>query len=305
MSLSGLENTAALFGLILAAGFIAGRAGFLTKPAQVGLTNLILYVTLPCTIIESFDTEFDPRLLHGMLIALALATFAQAVNQAASILFFKKEPHERRSVFRYALIVCNSGFFGMAVIAALFGGAALSYAAVYLIPQRFAMWSFGIAAFTDEKQKGALAKTLVHPCMIAVYIGMVILTTPVSIPDAIPTDVLGGCTMPLSMLLVGSILSELSPQMLIAPKNFAYTALRLIAIPAISLACCLLFGVSRDITQVCVLMAGMPAGTTAGLLAIKYGADEKLGSALIIVSTIFFFGMLPLWMLVFRAIYPA
>ncbi|MDR2486909.1 MAG: AEC family transporter, partial [Clostridiales Family XIII bacterium] len=175
MGVTELGQTAAFFAIILLAGFIAGRFDLLSKPARSGLTNLILFVTLPCTIVGSFDVAYDPRMLGTMGLTLLIAVLALVVAQLASMVFFRKLPRERRSVLRYSLIVCNSGFFGMSIVAALFGGPALSLGAVYLIPQRFAMWSFGMACFTTERQGRALLKTTIHPCMIAVYIGFTLL----------------------------------------------------------------------------------------------------------------------------------
>jgi predicted permease len=287
-----------MFALILVAGFIAGKCRILTKPSQIGLTNLVLYITLPCTIVDSFKVDYDPKLIIGMGITLLIALIAQAVNQVVSVVFFRRQPRERRSVLRYGMIVCNSGFIGMSVISALLGGTALSYAAIYLIPQRFAMWTLGISAFTKDKQGNALAKTLIHPAMIAVYIGMAFLLLPVDIPPIIlgPLAVIGDCTMPIAMLLVGSILTETKLSMLLDRQIYFYCFLRLILIPGIIFIGCMVFQISHEITQVCVLMAGMPAATTTSLLALRYDSDEKLGSTIVVISTIFFFALLPLWM---------
>jgi len=301
MPLVSLGNTAALFALVLLAGFIAGKCKILKDASKTGLTNLILFVTLPCTIVDSFKAHYEPSLLKGLIITLVIALVSQAIGQLASIAFFRKQPQEKRSVLRYGFIVCNSGFFGMSVIAALFGAPALSIGAIYLIPQRFAMWILGVPVFTAAKQKHAMLKTLIHPCMIAVYLGLALMIFGVPVPVAIsaPIDAIGSCTMPLSMLLVGSILSETKLKNLLEPNIYIYCLVRLAVIPGIIFLGCMLLGVDADIMEVCVLMAGMPAAATTGLLALAYGADEKLGTSLIVTSTIFFFLLLPLWMLLF------
>ena len=119
LSATVLENTAAMFALILAAGFVAGKAKLLSKASQNGMTNLVLYVTLPCTIVNSFRVDYDPSLLHGLVMALLAAGISQAIGQTMSVVFFRRQPFERRSVFRYGMIVTNSGFFGISVISAL------------------------------------------------------------------------------------------------------------------------------------------------------------------------------------------
>jgi predicted permease len=301
MPIISIGNTAALFALVLFAGFIAGKFKILEDKGKASMTNLVLFVTLPCTIVDSFKIDYDSSLLKAFGITLAIALAAQAVAQLASVVLFRKQPREKRSVLRYGLIVCNSGFFGMSVISALFGGFALSIGAIYLIPQRFAMWILGIPVFTNRKQRHALLRTFIHPCMIAVYIGLALMVFRIPVPSAIadPIDAIGGCTMPLSMLLVGSILSETKLKNLLDPNIFFYCLVRLAVLPGIVFLGCLLIGIDAGIMQVCVLMAGMPAAATTGLLSLAYGADEKLGTSIIVTSTIFFFLLLPGWIALF------
>jgi predicted permease len=301
MPIISLGNTAALFALVMLAGFVAGKFRLLKDAGKAGLTNLVLFVTLPCTIVDSFRVDYDRGLLTTLAITLAIALVAQAIGQLASVILFRKQPREKRSVLRYGLIVCNSGFFGMSVMAALFGAPALSIGAVYLIPQRFAMWILGIPVFTRAKQKYALLRTFVHPCMIGVYIGLALMVFAIPLPKAVaePIDVIGGCTMPLSMMLVGSILSETKLKDMLNPNIYFYCLVRLIIIPGIVFLGCFLLRLDAGIIQVCVLMAGMPAAATTGLLSLAYGADEKLGTALIVTSTILFFLLLPGWLALF------
>ena len=305
-SIATLENTAALFAVILAAGFVVGKAKLLTKDSKSGMTNLVLYVTLPCTIVNSFRVDYDPSLLRGLVMTLVVAGISQALGQAASVAFFRRLPFERRSVFRYGMIVCNSAFFGLSVISALFGSVALPFAAIYLIPQRFAMWLLGVPVFSKSAQnRGKMVfQAIVHPSMIAVYIGMFIMVTRSGLPAAIisPISAIGACTMPIAMLLVGSILAEITPAMLIDRQIYFYCFLRLVLIPGIIFLVCLLLGLDVGIIRICVLMAGMPAATTASLLALRYGADERLGSTIITISTILFFAMLPAWMALFSLV---
>ena len=58
------------------------------------------------------------------------------------------------------------------------------YAAIYCIPTRIVMWSAGLSLFTDNQdKKAAVKKVLLHPCMVAVYIGMVFMASGLPIPE--------------------------------------------------------------------------------------------------------------------------
>jgi len=303
-----LENTGLLFALILAAGFAIGKAKLLSKETKSGLTNLVLYVTLPCTVISSFDVSYHPSLVRGLLFTLLFAIVSQTAGQIFSLVFFRRQPQGQRSVLRYGLIVANSAFFGIPVLSALFGSSALPFGAVFLIPQRIAMWTLGVPCFTNdsdkENRRKMVAKTFVHPAMIAIYLGLLLLFTELSLPATIakPIDAIAACTMPLTMMLVGSILTELRLHTLANAQIYLYCAVRLVIMPGLVFLVCLLAGQTGMVLQVCVLMAGMPAATTTSLLALRYGADELLGSTLVTISTIFFFCMLPVWFSLFSLV---
>jgi Predicted permeases len=303
-----LEHTAILFGFILVLGFVAGKAKLLPRAAKSGMTNLVLYITLPCLIVTSFNVAYNPALLKGLVTTFAFAATSQVIVQILSLIFFRKEPFERRSVYRYGLICANSSFFGIPMLHALFGFTVLPFGAVYLIPQRIAMWTFGIQCFSNELDKkirlNTVIKTFVHPAMIAVYIGLFIMlsrnTLPTNLAD--PIEIVGSSTMPITMILIGSIIVELKPSMLLDKQLYLYSALRLIVVPGLIFLLCLLFGQTGMILQVCVLMAGMPAPTTTSLLALRYGANEVLGSTQVIFTTILFFALLPLWFTLFSLV---
>ena len=308
ITIENLENTAILFAIVLAFGFVVGKAKILSSEAKSSLVNLVLYIILPCLIVSSFNIKYDPVLMKRLISTLLFAVCAQVFGQVFSLVFFRRQPFKRRSVLRYGLIVANSAFFGIPVLSALFGSVALPFGAFYIIPQRIAMWTLGVPCFLNEgdrrKKRALFASTFIHPAMIGLYIGLFLMLSGSPLPAAIatPINAIGSCTMPLTMMLVGSILVDLKPSMLAEKQIYLYCLVRLVFMPGLVFLICLLLGQSGIVLQVCVLMAGMPAATTTSLLALRYGADEVLGSALIIISTIFFFAMLPVWMALFSLV---
>jgi len=264
------------------------------------MTDVVLFVFLPCTIIGSFEIHVKNGQMKAFGLTLLLAAILQAFIHIFSYALYRKQPFGRKAVLRYASTVCNSGFFGMSILAALYGQEALSYGAIFLIPQRITMWTFSMSYFTHKKDKYAALKTLYNPNMVAVYIGVALLLTGLTIPELlrIPIASVSSCTLPVTMILCGSILTELRLEMLRDRSVWYFSFIRLLFIPAVSLGVCLLLRVPDNLLQIAVLMTGMPAGATTGLLAIKYDGDERLGSALIAVTTVLFVLLIPFWTLV-------
>lgn len=78
----------------------------------------------------------------------------------------------------------------------------------------------------------------------------------------------------------------------------AISAMRLGIIPGLVLLGCKLLHVDGFLTGICVLIAGMPAGSTSAILAAKYGCDYTFATKCIVVSTLLSMLMIPLWCMV-------
>lgn len=298
---SKLINMGLMVFLMMGIGIFQKRKEVITQQVKVGMTDIVLYVMLPCSILNSFRIEFESRLILDFLQVFAIAVIAQLVSQLLAVHLYKKESPEVRSVLMYGTIVSSSGFFGLAVIGGIYGSAGLLYASFYLIPQRIAMWTSGVACFAQLKGRAAVRKVLLHPCMIAVYLGILMLAFAVKLPDFLCSTLssLGACTIPTTMLLTGAILADTKPMLILNKKTLFFSFVRLLLIPAIVFAGCLLCRISPVITGLSVLMAGMPAGTTTGLMAARYSGDERLASECIIVTTLLSIVMIPLWCYLF------
>ena len=95
---------------------------------------------------------------------------------------FNRYPDTRKKVLQYGTLVSNSGFLGYPVAEGVYGDLGMFYASVFLIPLRLVMWSVGTGYFMarQESRKEVLKKVLTHPCLIAVYIGIVLILDPVA-----------------------------------------------------------------------------------------------------------------------------
>lgn len=172
----------------------------------------------------------------------------------------------------------------------------LLFASIYLIPQRIVMWSGGVACFTEAKGKDVIKKVITHPCIIAVFIGLVIMISQVSLPNCVVVSIetLSNCTMALSMIVIGGILSEIRLKDVISGLNIYYTIIRLLVIPILVLFGCALFNVAPLVMAVSTVLAGMPAGSTTAILAEKYDGDSRLAVEIIFMSTAFSLITIPL-----------
>ena len=152
------------------------------------------------------------------------------------------------------------------------------------------MWTAGISIFSKEagNKTKALLKVLMNPCMMAVYLGMLQAAIQLPIPEFAQKALtgLGNCTTPISMLLIGSMLTALT---LDSFKDFSivyYGFIRLAVLPIFALVFMKALG-ANDVLVACgVILTAMPAGSTTALLAQKYGADAVYGTKIVLTSVL-------------------
>jgi predicted permease len=282
--------------ILVAIGYFASKKGFFGKAARKDLTNMVIYIFLPCNIFASFASSLTVDLLKQCGIVLIAAFAAQGFYLILNKFLYNRFPLERRIVMQYATTCNNAGFMGLPVIESVFGGLGTLYGAIVIIPMRIVMWTAGLSLFTKTNKKDQLKRLATHPCIWAVILGFAYLFSPVKLPDFLNGTVtmLSRCVTPLSMIIVGGILSEVDMKTVFEWPVFYYSALRLIAIPAIIFGVMALLGVDPVATGSVVLSAAMPAATTTAMLAQQYGRDSAFASKLIFVSTLISLVTLPL-----------
>lgn len=286
--------------LLMLTGWIIRRTGIVTKEGRKCLTDLILYVILPCNIVRAFVNEAGSvNGLGGALgQVLLLSILIQILCAVMGYVCYRGMKDGEKQVYQYATVCSNAGFMGNPLTEAVFGDMGLLYASIYLIPQRIVMWTAGVSYFNqDGDRKGLLKKVLVHPCMIAVYIGMFLMLTGIPLPGFLDKTVsaLSACTTAMTMVYIGTILSDVDWKTMVTGKQIYFALLRLVVIPLIVWLPCRWLQVDSLVTGVSVFLAAMPAGSTTSLLAAKYGADEETAARCVVFTTALSVVTIPLW----------
>lgn len=275
--------------VMIAVGFIARKTRVLGREAERVITDLVLYVVLPCNIFHSF-LGGEQNMAAGEYVSVLLISIGiQMLSVVYGRFAFPRESEARRGNMAYAMICSNAGFLGNAVTEGVFGAAGLMLTSIYLIPQRIMMWSRGLAIYTGvSDRRAAVKKVVTHPCVIACVLGLCVMGLHIRLPDLIRTPIqsIGRCNTPLTMLMIGMILSETDPKHMVDMTILRFTVHRLVLMPLVVYLVCLLLPVSPNVTGVSVLLAAMPAGATTTMLAAKYDRDPEFATRLVVFTTL-------------------
>ncbi|WP_278627892.1 AEC family transporter [Thomasclavelia cocleata] len=290
--------------ILMIIGYILRKINIISKENRKSLTDLVIYIILPANIIYSFMIKMDETIIKSGFTILIVSIVIQLGCQVFGKYFFVKTHSRQRSVLQYGTICSNAGFMGSPLIQGLYGLDGLLFASIYLIPQRIVMWSGGVACFTSTKGIEVVKKVITHPCIIAVFIGLFIMIGQIKLPNYLYVSIktLSGCTMSLSMIVIGGILAEIRFRDVISKLTIYYSFIRLILIPLLVLFGCIIVKLPILVTAVATVLAGMPAGSTTAILAEKYNGDSKLAVEIVFLSTALSLITIPLLCLIINMV---
>ena len=297
-SFTELLNLEGLMFLCAVCGIIMKRRKILPDNAREVLTDLVMNLILPASIIHSFEVEFNMSVLRKFAIILIIAAAAQVISMVCANLFWNRQPENLKAVFQYGTQVSNAGFLGLPVTEGVLGAEGLMYASVFLIPQRIVMWTAGIAYFTRSTDwKGTFKKLAKNPCIVAVYIGFFLMLTQFKLPVMVESTLvkLAACTTPLTSILIGIMVADVDYRDLVSPMMFVLVFVRQLLLPGLVFLGCTLLHIDPLLTGVSVLLVGMPVGSTSPILAAKYGGDYVFAGKCVILSTVLSLFTIPLW----------
>ncbi|WP_067077864.1 AEC family transporter [Methanoculleus horonobensis] len=277
--------------LLIAAGYVAVATKIVDPRATRGLSGLLVNITIPALIVASMQVPFTPERLIGAE-TLILATGALYVFSFALAWVVSKAmrvPAAEEGVLQFAIVFGNVGFMGFPVALTLFGEESLFYVAIFNLIFNVLVFSVGIAMLTEGRGKGFDPKLLLNPGIAASIVGFALFLGSVEIPSPFidSIELLGGVTTPLAMIIVGAMLATFPAREMVGNwRIWAASAILLLAIPAAY--CYLLAPVFPDpyINGIMITMAAMPAAANTVIFAEQYGADSRLASQIVFVSTI-------------------
>lgn len=288
-----------LFAMMLI-GALLRKKGIIDDNGKRCLSDLCISVVIPCNIFRSCLIEFNSSILKQCGMLLLCAVFLQILCLVLNRFLFNRYPAQQRKVLQYCTIVPMSGFLGNPIAEGIYSSVGVLYTSIFLIPMRIVMWSVGTTYFVAGEgidKKKVVKNVLTHPCLVAIYLGLICMITQVKLPGILTETVryIGNCNSALTMFIVGTILADVPLRTIFNKDTALFSVLRLLLLPAAALGLALLLGLDPTARGVSVLMTGMPAGATAAIFAARYGSDAPFATRCVVFTTLVSMATLPLW----------
>ena len=232
------KQVAVLF-LLIFAGFACVKTGTVKIEAKKAFSDLPLYLIVPAMVINSYLTEFDPKVLQNLLQSFALSTVLLLLGLVITFLLTLRIGKEKNTpILRFACIFSNAAYMGFPLIQALFGADGLLYASAYVTVFNILLWTVCYAMVSGKVRPGeVLHSILTTPVLWSVLLGLTLYLCRVNVPELIrqPLQLVGNMNTPLSMIITGMLIAGSKPEKLLGNREiYRIILIRMLFIPLVS-----------------------------------------------------------------------
>lgn len=291
------EQVGILF-LLIFAGFIAVKTGAIKPEGRKVLSDLLVYLIMPCMILNSYFMEMNAEMLSNLLLSFGLSTVLLLLAVVISFLVTLRRTDENKKIVRFACTFSNAGYMGIPLIQALYGTEGTFYASAFLTMFNIILWTIGCVMVNDKVKPKEIVKSILStPVLYGVVLGIVIYLCQIPVPNFIvqPVAAIGNMNTPISMLIIGMIIAGSNMKVMITNKDIWFTiVMRMILIPAISVALFWLLGLNGMTVKVVLIQAACPTAAITSVFAIRYGHSEEIAAGAVVMTTLCSIVTLPL-----------
>ena len=277
-------------------GFVLYKKGLLTKEGTGSLSNLLVYVVMPCVILHSFCipyTSDGPKILLEGLVA---AVIALGIGAIVCALIYKNDV-----ITKVGTTFPNAGFIGIPLVNAVF----YDGAAFYMMPLQtlVASLQYTYAQVALSKEKQSIVKGLLtNPMIIAIVIGLFVyfLRLGELIPGVLlkAIDGLYATQSPLAMIIIGTYLAQIDFTHLHIKADLLASFVRLLLIPTLVFVALKFLPIDHTIKTVVLIASSCSIGSNIAVYAEKFGGDHVFACEVVTFTTVLSIVTLPIIMLV-------
>lgn len=294
--MAGIETILSLF-ILIGLGYL-GKRTVLQGQTLVPLNAFVYYFAVPALLFNSvyqlsLDSLFRPEYLGAFLLALALTVLATLIG--CRYLFGERNP-EVLVIRALNGTFSNYAYMGIPMVFGLLGEAA--YGAMISIILLGNVFQIGGTQFAIESQRqegrglkqflAILDRSLIRsPIFLATLLGVCASAMQLQLPTVLSDtlELLAPATVPVALFCLGASLefktlkeSKLELGWLVIIK--------LVVHPLLTLAVFSVFGLEdQNWLLAAVLLAALPTGALAHVMALKYDVKEKETSLTVVLST--------------------
>ena len=294
--------------LMIFMGYLIVKTGLVRDDDSKVLSKIILYLIVPCVIINAFQVDYTTDTVKGLLIAFAASVMTQVIllvviSVAGRLLHLNEV--EVASVY-----YSNSGNLIVPIVTFILGQEWVLYGCVFMSVQLVFLWTHCKKIISREASYD-WKKIILNINMISIFIGVILFFTGIRLPEIIGNTLASVGTMigPASMIVTGMLFAGMNLKQIFANKRVYFiTFLRLIVVPLIDLVLIKLSNLAsfsadgNKIMLIVFLAIITPSASTVTQMCQVYGNDSRYASAINVMTTLLSIITMPVMVMLFQMI---
>ena len=289
LKINSIMNQVISIFLIIIIGFYGSKRKIITKELNKGLTEILTKITLPLMIIASFNINYNSSIKSNIRKTLFYSAIIIVLSIVVThLLLLIVKDKNKRKILEFGNVFSNCGFMGFPIIESIYGSEGIIYASIFNMFFSIFMWSYGVMLFSDKISIKEIKKVLLNPGVIGVYIGALIMLLNIKMPEVIFSTIksVGSITTPLSMLIIGSILTNINLGGYLKDITIYYGSfIKLIIIPMITLLFFILIKEDSVVSKTLVILQAMPAAAMTSILAESFNKKAEYAAVFVFMTT--------------------
>ena len=287
-----LINQIVVFFLLVSVGFFARKRAIISDEIQVGLSGIILNISIPASIISAADKPLELDKLHiiaYILIGAAIIILGASILSNLIAKGIRMKPREA-TIFSNMVTYPNVAFIGYPVIRIFMPEEGVFYASFFVLIFNLLFFTYGIRKISGAKSL-TLKGIFGHINIVASLLMIVLYRFQIRFPSPIQNTInlLGELSTPLSLMVMGSMLGCIALKELFnRPVLYLASAMKLFLMPTLVFIVVRFIRMPIEAATVLLIMSALPSASTVVISAEKYGYEPIFASKGTLLSTLLF-----------------
>ena len=289
-------------------GYAVVKAGLMKSSESKSVSVIMVYLVIPCVILNAFQVEYTPDVQKGLLLACAAAVAVHILFLLLTAIL--KKPLHLDVIERATIIYSNAGILVIPLVQELLGQEYVIYSSAYIAVQLILIWTH-CKNMLCEEDKLEWKKVLLNVNIISIIAGVVLFIFRIQLPSGAQDvlNMMNNMIGPLGMLLAGMVIAEVPLKTVFTRKrSYLSAALRLFIYPVFVLELMKViqtFASIQDSKQILLtvyLASITPACATVASMAQLYDKDAAYSSSLYVLTTLLSIATMPVMVGLFEMV---
>ncbi len=300
-----MEQIVELF-IMIFMGFAIVKAGIVKDEESKVLSKIVLYLVIPCVIVNAFQVDYTAQTVKGLMIAFVASVILQII--LLIIVAVMGKVLSLNEVEVASVYYSNSGNLIVPIVTFILGKEWVLYGCVFMSVQLVFLWTHCKKIISRERSYD-WKKIVLNINMISIAVGVVLFFTRIRMPEVIDNTIgaVGNMIGPASMIVTGMLFAGMNLKQIFANKRVYFVSfLRMLVVPLIALVLIKgsrLADLSADAPKIMLIVflaVITPSASTVTQMCQVYGNDSQYASAINVVTTLSAIITMPVMVLLFE-----